>query len=300
LNTPSPNHISIRLEINIPTTCGAPVVIQTGPLKVETERSLLKNSCPSSASSNPPSPVFSQLTGSGGTGIGTIHGWATLTDGVCAISAVAGPASWVPPRDPTGLNPAPVNGIWNTALSRFEWTAGNEIPGATFSTSGNVANVLAFYVQKTSSDPFVLDSTVNFSTSASAADPCFPGSGSNMGQIGMDRPTARTYPAIWLVVASGFSVHPLVLFNATWALRQVAAAQPTWDNAADGKTAPRVQLKLCPKNGWELRLCFRDAEVFYVLPFAGNPFGPLAFHARHETVHGLGAVALPTILVSAV
>jgi hypothetical protein len=305
LSTPSPKHISIRLEIHIPTTCGLPVVVETvtSNSHVKIDRSLLKSSCPSSGSSNPPSPVFSQLTGSGsgaGSGTGTIHGWAKLTDTVCAMSAVVGPATWVPPTDPTGLNPTPMNGVWNSSPARWEWTFGNEIPGASFSASGNVANVLAFYVQKTSTDPFVLDSTVNFSTTASATDPCFPGSGSHLGMIGIAQPTAGTYPAVWLVAGGGFSVPPLVLFNATWALRPVTATHPTWDNAADGQTAPRVQLKLCPKHGWQLALCFQDAQVRYALPFADDPFGPLAFAERQEVLPGLGAVVLPAILVSAV
>jgi hypothetical protein len=193
-----------------------------------------------------------------------------------------------------------VNGNWNAWQRRWEWTDANAIPGARFSASGDLPNVLAFYSQMTPSDPFELDSTVNFNTSLNVPDPCFSGSGSNSMLAESARRGARTYPAVWLVAASGFSVPALALFNATWGLRQVASAtHPTWDNAADGKSAPRVQLKLCPKNGWELALHFRDAQVSYVLPFQGNPFGPLSFGERQEVLPGLGAVALPMILVSA-
>jgi hypothetical protein len=131
------------------------------------------------------------------------------------------------------------------------------------------------------------------------SSPCASGSGSggapNMSPIA----AAALYPAVWVVAVAGGG-GPTAVFRARWSLHQVPGAErPTWDNGGDRDDVPLVRLSLCPKTGWDLALAFRGLKVSYSLPYSNNPFGPLRFPAREESVSGEGKLALPEVVVAA-
>jgi hypothetical protein len=309
----SPPVITIKLEIQIPTGGGAPSVQfantgspepvpqrapQIGRITIEDD---IRFQCPDN---NGQVPV--RLSGSGGTG--TICGWVQfVTGGVTVVRALV-------VQDPLLLGSTPpataVGGVQSTSDPRLWTWNGNlgqtEIPGAVVGSNNTLA---LWWLGSGSGSASWTRHTVTFTGVTGTTDPCGGGNSACFSGstplvppgVAPSRPAPRTYPAVWLVATGGFVVAPLALFNATWALREVhSAARPTWDNAADGHAAPRVQLKLCPKDGWILGLHFREVEVRYTLPFTNDPFGPLVFAERVETVHGLGTVLLPRVLVSAV
>ncbi|MDB5311114.1 MAG: hypothetical protein JWO38_5316 [Gemmataceae bacterium] len=300
MSSPSPEHISIRLEVHIPTQGGArPVLIQHPPAAVVQAR-LFGNVTSSSPQSNSTCPVR-QMGGSGsGTGIGTICGWVTYSTAQADVFALASPtSSYVPSATPGA---SAVRGIPDASQSLWTWSAGNEIPGACYSAAG-VADTLAVWSRPTagsgSGSSWVLDE-IPFTGIPGTTGPCGTGSGAVM--IATAAATkVTTYPALWCVVIAGFHADPLRALNAIWALRQVAdSPSPTWDNAGDGIHVGHIRLRLCNTRGWELTLTHGAVALTYAIPFGGSAFGPLLFPAQQTNVPPVGLVNLPPITVSAV
>jgi hypothetical protein len=288
--------ITIRLEIQIPTSGATPAVEfhrEVQPLEGVHHFLTPSPTCPGE--------IATRITvipdGSGGRGsIAASAKYASAPDPGDSVKAEVVQTSALSTMPSgtavSGVRLDPTKLIWS-------WQGANRIGNAVYSSTGE-PNYVNFWTKSGGKWSLLQVPFTGLSGGTGGHDCSTAGSGSGMTKTHA-LPAARTYPAVWLVAAGGFAVSPLVLFNATWALRQVAsAAHPTWDNAADGHSAPRVQLKLCPTNGWELGLHFGDVRVGYALPFRGDAFGPLEFPERHDTVHGLGAVALPRVLISGV
>ena len=290
--------ITIKLEVQIHTDGTAPTVT-TEMLRGPDPRHLLAPiyQCPDSSSTI-------QVTPSGSGATGSIAAWAqfqTIAPDDVRAQVLPGSTNISTLKPITSTPSGTVEGT--SSQNGFMWTW-NTLPNAGFSGSPGTANWFVVWARSMVSgtevwvpSPFRFNGVPLGTAGASLCS----GSGSVMTKFVPAPTSAKTYPALWLVSTSGFAVSPLVLFNAHWALREVSGAtHPTWDNAADGRSAPHIQLKLCPKNGWELGLRYIDIRVDYTLPYQGNPFGPLVFADRQDSVDGLGAVALPKILVSAV
>jgi hypothetical protein len=305
----SHRQISIKLEIDIPIEGGVPSLVvsdaATGQIIVR-DVGDVQATCPTGTS-----PVAVRPTSHSGSGssTGTICAWAqfgentpTNVRALAVLQASSGTLGQSP-------NSSAVPGVPSQSNTMWTWSdlnnPPNPIPGAGYSSAPGTADTLVVWYCAGSGawNRFTTNfrgvTGTNNPCGLPTGSPCF--SGSNPIALRRLPIIGGIYPAIWCVAVSGFAVSPFVLFNATWALRQTNdAADPTWDNAGDGQLSPSVQLKLCPTKGWELVLRFKDSQVSYILPFEGSPFGPLQFAARQETVHGLGSVALPMILVSAI
>jgi hypothetical protein len=302
-----PPPITIKLEIHIPTGGAAPAVVLAAPCRYDLRRfERSTERCPGTGAQIPLRPST-----------GTICAWTRFGDPfpteVFALVMNAGAFGALGPEDPPPLGSGsggmaarpgvldpndPTRFLWNGSAGGFE------VPGAVV---GN--NMFVVWSRQGSGPwsheghPFTAQVGTNDPCGAPAGSgtPCFPyGSGSH-NAVAPARQNVQVYPAVWLIAGGGFAAPALAVFNATWALQQVPGApRLTWDNAGDGSLAPHARLKLCPTDGWVLELRFGAAVVTYAVPFKGDPFGPLVFPERHETVPGLGAVALPRIVVSPV
>jgi hypothetical protein len=307
----SPPFITIKLEIQIPTNGGTPSVVMEAPERGRIKdpfRSILR--CPDTNGSIPVRPDMGSGSGSCAA-TGSICAWAKfVNDFPTQVRAqVVTPAG----LSAVQMLPAPnllatVGGTSHDKGALWTWDGTNPIPG------------VCHVPQRPGADnSFVIWTTLDGRTwheedyafngytgtndpcGSPSGSPCFPISGSGSRTEPVAALSGKTFPALWCVAVGGFAVAPLLLFNATWALRQVTGTpQPTWDNAADGLSAPNVRLKLCTKNGWELALRFNGTSIAYLLPYQGNAFGPLLFAERKETLPELGSVELPRILVSAI
>lgn len=319
----SPQFITIKLEIQVPTCGGVPVVSTTVPtpvtVPVPAPRRLERLStlrCPNASSG----PIPVRPSGSGAS-TGSIFSWAQFsnTPPTEVRIQVVSPIQIAAVR----LQTEPVLGdttAGTPSMGGLLWTWGADKPvGNVAHSSSGMQNFLVIWTTTDSGATWHQEDH-SFSGVTGSDDPggdamggpCGPGPMSGSGPSGsvpdgsapsvlpVAAAVARTYPAVWLVVAGGFATPPLVMFNATWALRQVTGAKRlTWDNAGDGRQAPGIRLELCPKDGWMLALRFGDVRVSYTHPFRGETFGPLQFASRHEVVSGLGTVALPSIQISA-
>jgi hypothetical protein len=282
----SPNVVTIKLEIQVPTGCPYPVVsgpIVAGDAPANRPGSrgtrTLTQSRPSTGDRIPVRP-------SGSGPFGTICGWARLANAPADSRPVR--AQVVQSSLGLGTEPDPgatATGAPDYTRTYWTWTTGNEIPGAQHNAYG-LPNMVVFW-EPYGTDPHSwVSSLFDFVGYTGTSDPCG-------GTAPMPAPApAKTYPAVWCVLIAGFD-GPLALFNATWALRaDPRSTTPTWNNAADGSSSPGVWLKLCPKNGWEIRLRYGGNEKSWTIPYAANPFGPVAFQ--------VGGAGRTTILASVI
>ena len=306
----SPNHITIKLEIDIPAGCGTPVV----QCQYGTQHRLRDTIriCPIDNASN--HPVKPGLMGPKG----TICSWAKFGD-----NPPNEVRAQVVPAATTSLGTAPNMadtdaGVSNPSRTKWSWSdlnsPANPVRGAGHAAAPNgVANNFVIWSRHTgdtiwSSEfhPFVGVTGTNDPCGAPLGDPCREGSGSGSTPpipIGTTKakPDTYSYPSVWMASITGFGAGPLAVFNVSFALRLAeGTTAPTWDNHGDGKASPSVKLVLCPKNGWELTLRFKDAIVPYVVPYDGDIFGPILFPARKDKVQGIGDVHLPPIHVSTI
>jgi hypothetical protein len=304
----SPDRISIKLEIEVPTGGGAPIVKQSWRKSDGVQRDKDREADFTCPSVNALHPVRPSTTA----GVGTICATATFTDPPTQVFAQV-----VTTPDVLGQAPQLVTVVPGRQISSTTWSwsdlnpTANPLPGARYSEFGR-ENFLVVWSRDAECDPWSR-TIVLFRGTAGTNDPCgtpsgnpcgsgsgpISGSGSISGSVGGPVHIAQTFPAFWVVPIAGFTSGPFVAFNAAWALRNDRKApHPTWHNDADGQSAPSVKLVLCPKNGWELTLVHLGNQAKYIVPFDGNIFGPVSFSSHVAKVGKHGDVKCPSIHAS--
>lgn len=294
MNSPDPNRISVRVEVDIP-----PGLLQPG-IRPQDPRAFQQEPLP------PLEPAFRKIPDDNDShpvrprpdsGLGTICAEQVFGQEHEQVLAFVYPVSHFP-SSPGPFYPPPAgakHGVTTDGGFTWHWNDGNSnaVEGADHSASG-VPNLLAVWRKKPLL-PLVFGPTTPFIGVTGTDTPCGTGSGTGM----LPMLGGKLFPAVW---CASFEKFPdaLGVFNAMWALRQAPGSPvPTWNNGGDGVKSAKVQLTL-EKNVWELVLTLGPIKVVYSTPVRGGTFGPIAFPAAQADLPKLGRVSLPPVRVVAI
>jgi hypothetical protein len=280
----SGQHVTIRLEVQVPIGSGA--VVCTGSTDTAPKVKKYDATCIGTIPAAGTTAIVRPVTTSA---LAFLCAQATFSTAVFAVKGKVyvdlNPPPNQPPNGTSGQNPSgdQITWVWNDSL-------GNALPGVNSTSSPPFPNNLfAVWMMETSTSDWELAKSVTFSAQTGGTGPCgTPGSGSGSSSGSVPHPigVTGTFPALWCVEISGFT-GPRARLNNTYALRSNrAAAVPTWETQGDGESSPRLELRLLPqRHEWTLTVKLGNVG-FTSQAFSHSVFGPLFFSIAPGTVRG--------------